>query len=71
MSKKLGSLNDDTLKTMVVLVVLTAWLIAVVVGLIYPERKIDGNITTMMGAVVGYFLVDKVVNGKNGKDDKK
>lgn len=68
MSKKLGSLNDDTLKTLVVLVVMTAWLIAVIVGLVFPERKIDNNITTMMGAVVGYFLVDKVVNGK---DDKK
>lgn len=66
--KKITNLSDDTLKTIIVLVITVAWAIAVIVGLIFPERKIDGNITTMMGAVVGYFLVDKVVN-KRDKDE--
>lgn len=67
MSKK--SLNDDTLKTIVVLVVTTAWAIAVIAGIIDPTRQVNGTVTSMMGAIVGYFFVDKYVSG-GGKNDK-
>lgn len=69
MKKKITapSSNDEKLKTIVVLSILIVWVVAVIVGLFYPDRRIDSNITTMMGAVVGYFLVDKVMKKKDEK----
>lgn len=64
MKKYFTGMSDDQLKTIVVLVITVAWLVAVIVGFIDPSRQIDTTITTMMGAVVGYFLVDKFKSEK-------
>lgn len=52
--------SDEALKTIVVTVILLNWTGAVVTGLVYPDRKVDATISTMMGAVAGYFLLGKM-----------
>lgn len=63
-----NGLSDGFLKTILVIVIVLAWAIAVAVGLFFPDRQVDSTITTMMGAVVGYFLVDKYIS-RNKKNE--
>lgn len=58
------NLTDDQLKTFVVVSITLIWIIVVLTTLFLPATKIDPTVTTMMGAVVGYFLVDKFKSKK-------
>ena len=59
---RFNGLSDDALKTIVVCAILVVWVLAVLHGVFISGNPVDASITTMMGSVVGYFLVEKVVN---------
>ena len=54
--------SNDKLRIAIATVVTIAWFLAVMVGLFFPERQIDPGITTVMMAVVGAVIADKVVS---------